>query len=343
MKKNEHYLIGGGGTATWQFYIDSEISLSNDIQDRTATIAERVFAAVTDVIIPIELTIGAASIPTETPIEDAFREAEPVSDSQFVLKDEDGIEFEQYEKKVASISADDNRVLHISKIATEATKVQVFLRNGMQTISAGTSEYFKNENPDVDKGLDYAPLNFSITHHGSRHAPKGELKGQSVYRVVLRTNSDVWFDDTTFARINRARLSEIFYNINSSLPVVALKFSADDLKGYTDTDVAGVFEYGGPPANELIKDYRVNWVQSELVETASQYEEGGETIFEVTSDAESILTDELRRRIEAYVEQQRELGNAPQADRLRIVRTDGTPLEAMFTDSGLEWTDDVVQ
>ncbi|PSP84574.1 hypothetical protein BRC96_05510 [Halobacteriales archaeon QS_6_64_34] len=117
-------------------------------------------------------------------------------------------------------------------------------------------------------------------------------------------------------------------------------FIVDDMKGYGDADAEAVFDYDGPPAEELIKEYRIDWVESELVETAAQYEEDGNTVFEVMSDAESITTDELRKRTEAYVNQQQTKGNAPQADRLRIIRTDGTPLEARFSDGDIGWIDD---
>ncbi|QLH80889.1 hypothetical protein [Halosimplex pelagicum] len=97
---------------------------------------------------------------------------------------------------------------------------------------------------------------------------------------------------------------------------------------------------GRPSSEQLLEDYRKEWVEREIVESTTQHIENRETVFEIASDAAAVQTAELRARIEAYVDYQREQGNAPRADRLRIVRTDGTKLEATLTDGTLEWVDD---
>ncbi|WP_436925778.1 hypothetical protein [Halosimplex amylolyticum] len=340
MEKNQDYLTMIRGSTSWKFYIDSEIELSNEVPDRTAAVMERIFATLGRDIAPIVLKLGVASLPSQTPIDEAFSEAEPVLDSNGTIKNCHGITYQEYAERVAEIATEDDRVLHVSKVATESTCVKVYLRSGMQTIDATESEYFRNDRSDVDQVPDHAPLSFSVIHQSSKYRPGGKLAGDSVYRITIGTDSDIWFGDTEIAQINRARLSKLLHEINDTFPVVARDFSVGEMDRYTDADPSVVFEYDGPPAEELIREYRIDWVESELVETAAQYDEAGETVFEVTSDAPTVQTEELRKRIEAYVDHEREQGNAPQADLLRIVRTDGTQLEAKLTDDTLEWVDD---
>jgi len=340
MQKNEDYLTIGSGRATWSFYIDSKITQSDDVPARTASVVERVFTALGTDIVPVRLKLGLTSIPTETPVRDAIKRPGSLADSPFIFEDRDGFTFENYAAQLADIPIEDNTVLYIGKVGSAITNSRIYLRSGMQTIGAERSPYFRFESSDAPVGPEYAPIAFSILHLGPRYGPEDGLDGDSVYKVGIGTDSDIWFDETPIAKINRARLHALLYEIDSALPVFQRSFIVDNMKGYGDADAEALFNYDGPPAKELIKEYRIDWVESELVETAAQYEENGSTVFEVTSDAESITTDELRKRIEVYVNQQQTKGNAPQADRLRIIRTDGTPLEARFSDSDIEWTDD---
>ena len=340
MKKNIDYLTEGTGWANWQIYVDSKIAMSDEIPDRTKSIVEDVFEALGDTVTPKTLDLGISSLPAQTPIPAAKKQAERLPDSPLTVDSKGKITFESYLDRLAEIPVDDGRIVQNSKIHTETAKVQIFLRSGMQTIDISGSAYYELEQPTVEDSPNYAPLAFTIIHFGPKYGPEDKLEGDSLYRISISTRSDIWFDDTQIAQINRAQLHELLHRIDSVLPVVKRKFSVGEMSGYINADAEAVYDYDGPPADELIKEYRIDWVESELVETAAQYEEGDETIFEVTSDAESVQTAELRLRIEAYVDQQQTKGNAPQADRLRIIRTDGTPLEARFSNGDIEWTDD---
>ncbi|PSP85817.1 hypothetical protein BRC96_01120 [Halobacteriales archaeon QS_6_64_34] len=321
-------------------YADSKIALSDEIPDRTASIVEDVFATLGETVTPTTLRLGISSLPAQTPIPAAKEQAELLPDSPLTVSNPDKVTFGDYTDRLAEIPVDDGRIVQNSKVTTDATKVRIFLRSGMQTIDSSGSTYYEREQPTVEDSLNYAPLVLTIIHFGPKYGPEDKLEGDSLYRISISTGSDIWFDDTQIARINRARLHELLHRIDSVLPVVKRKFSVGEMSGYINADAEAVFDYDGPPAEELIREYRIDWVKSELVETAAQYEEDGNTVFEVTSDAESITTDELRKRIEAYVDQQQTKGNAPQADILRIIRTDGTPLEARFSDGDIEWIDD---
>ena len=340
MKKNISYLTYEGGTAAWQFYIDSEIAESDAVPEQTASIVERAFGILDSEIVPVSLRLGVATIPAQTPLRTALDEIESLSDSNIVVEDQHRVTFEKYAERLADIPLDDRRVLHNAKVSTTATKVRVFLRSGMKTIDPEESPHYRYDSPDAEGTPDIGPLGFSILHLWPHYGPEEKIDGESIYRISVLANSNLWLDDTPIATINRTRLQSLLHEIDDAFPVVKRKFTVDDMKGYGDADAEALFNYDGPPAEELIREYRIDWVESELVETAAQYNEGDETIFEVTSDAESVQTAELRLRIEAYVDQQQTKGNAPQADRLRIIRTDGTPLEARFSDGDIRWIDD---
>jgi len=338
-QKNVDYLTRSGGSANWQFYIDSKITQSDEAPERTESVVEQVFAALGTDIVPVTLNLGLVTIPAATSLPAAFDNCEQLPDAPDSIEHSDGVSFETYSERLAGISIESGRILHNSKVAVTAARSSVFLRNGIETIDVEASPYYRYDSARIDGSPEGGPLGVTVLHLWPNYGPEDKLDGDSLYRVTVGTDSNVWFDDTAIAHINRARLHALLHRIDEALPVVKRKFTATDMNGYFDPDAAAVFEYDGPPAEQLIREYRVEWVESELVTTSTRYQENGEPVFEVTSDAEALQTDELRRRIEAYVDHQRTQSNVPQAELLRIVRTDGTVLEARFTEEGVVWTD----
>lgn len=349
MEPNQDYVRVTRGVANWEFKVDSRVTETDRLPERTDEVVSRTLSVLANAVEPDKLRVSGSSVPSGIPLEDAFDEAEPLDETPITINCKEGYAVEEYKDRIGQIDIDDGRVLNVAKVETRSESVPVFLRCGFETIEDEQSRYYMPDWGDERGGPDNSPLGFSILHMPAKYGPEEKLTGHSVYRIMVGTGSDIWFNESRIGEINRARLNESLHAVDDAFSVVEYQFRVEDMKivgeevtTYSDPDAAAVFEYDGPSSDELIEEYRVDWVDSELVETATEYtDDGGETVFEVTSDAASVETAELRARIEAYVADQRDRGKTPQADRLRVVRTDGTTLEARFVDDGIEWVDGV--
>ncbi|QLH80894.1 hypothetical protein [Halosimplex pelagicum] len=338
MHRNLDYVTDDGGTANWQFYVDSEITSVPESEERTIDVLERLRSAIYPYVELKEIRLGVLQVPESASLEDALTAGKQHPESPITIRSQSALTGDDVAERLSQLQPDESCVLYASDIVSEQTSVELFFRDGVFAIDGERSDRYRSSTAATEPK--YSPMSCSILHRGPKYSPVELQGGESVYTLSIGTDTDLWFDDSMIGQINRARLHEILRTLENSLPIVDCNFTVSDMKSYADPDATAVFEYDGPPADELIREYRIDWVESELVETATQYHEGGEAVFEVTSDAPRVQPEELRKRIEAYVDHQRQQGKPPQADRLRVVRTDGTQLEATLTDDTLDWVDD---
>lgn len=321
-----------------QLAIASKDPFFAEITEMILSLNEAVVEGFSDVYCPKTLKTGSSSVPSTDSLDDFLSDAEEVSIYSVDVSDDIAVvtnELREYlNRDVERIDAP----VFISGGRYEDATWSVYLPAGEIEVGPENSEIYRLQKKGDIKSVRSmrAPLELSLRAATNTYAPDGYDK-PVIYKLTIMVGADIYVEDSPIGEINRACLHEAIEYIAERFDVVDRSFSY----GFTKEPWMRehLFEYDGPSSDELIREYRLNWVQSELVQTVKKYKEDGETIFEVTSDAAAVLTDELRKRIEVFVDHQQAQGNAPQADRLRIVRTDGTSLEATFSDGNVAWAD----
>ena len=321
-------------------YIASPESSLEKLCEKMLALNEAVLEGFSTVFRPETSSIQTFSVPKDTPLQNLIDRREAVNSHSVTIGDDVESTIIQLREL---LEADSDRIdspVYIPACWYGNTTYSVYLPAGEIEITPDDSQHYRlQKNGDIkNKRPSYEPLEIKIKLLKNEDVVP-EYDRPFVYGIKITIGADVFVEGSDIGEINWARLSDAMEYVSDRFDVLEksfLPFRYDREQWIQDH----LFGYDCPSSESLVREYRLDWIQSELVQTATQYEEDGETIFELTSDAAAVLTDELRKRFEVYVDYQREQGNAPQADRLRIVRTDGNPLEATFSHGRLKWVDE---
>jgi len=268
------------------------------------------------------------------------------------VQSEDIVSITDLEEAIASINvASDQHLvpLSLSMNLTE-TQAKVFLNQGFVLVDQDCEYYWKRDKMQViEETPDRSPTTLQINHTNNflefsnpvkQHRDPLEAKSDTLYEIEITTTSDIWTVGGTgdekidaIGQINRARLNEAATTIQTNLDVLYGNWVSVDFGGLRDL-FTEVLDYSGPPPEELIRQYRVNWVESKLRDKAAGGVVNGERVVSFGQVPELVFPAEIRARVEAYVQ---DTDSTETIDRVRVATMDETQLEGLVTEDGIEW------
>ena len=226
----------------------------------------------------------------------------------------------------------------------------VFLNQGWQPMETGSDSYKSiDDYMVIDESPDGPPIFVYIGHSSNSlihdpiesyyESPQNECK--TVYRIKVDVQSDIWIRDETgdedvdaICRINRAHLAETFDQLIDSHDVLETYFLPSGFPGVHE-HMQAVLEYNGPPAEELIRDYRRRWVTEHLRAQARAYEtDDGTQGIDFGLVTQQITIEELKKRIETYLMAD---SSTDPIDEIRVRVEDGTELCGRLSEGSVDW------
>jgi hypothetical protein len=229
-----------------------------------------------------------------------------------------------------------------------AGPTRVFLNQGLTWIDRGNTAYRKRKHHTLLNESPSHPLAslHLVTRPNSRlSAPVERFYDDSheecehVYEVEFLTHSDIWFVDDTgdewvdaIARINRARLNAAFEQLMRSHDAFETYCLPSGFPGVRK-HIRAVLTYDGPDADDLLAQYRRQWVASKLNPRVSGRVADGDRTLDVGRVDERMRAAELRRRVEAFLQYE----YISPIHRVRVEAADGRPLVGTLSDGSVEW------
>jgi hypothetical protein len=326
-------------TGRVRVYIRPRSDDLRELTDEIATICTETVGAFGEFYTPGSLSAGFCRVGDPEVTEATFSARENVATHSFPVELSDPSALEDTIREFgAEQNANTTDYVYLSDFEFDGSVVRIYIPAGDVEISEDSPEPHLEHGDDPETAPDNPPFYIQFAHFPGTHVKSVDPAPTHVYALLLYLNAETYFEDSLIGEINRARVREGIARIRDRFDVIECTAAPDRLSETRLNEE--LLRLDGPTSEQLLQDYRKEWAEREIVGRTAQYTENGETVFEITSDAAAVQTAELRARIEAYVDHQREQGNAPRADRLRIVRTDGTKLEARVVDGTLEWADD---
>jgi len=336
---NQTLLSEPNQTGRVRVYIRPRSDDLRELTDEIATICAETVGALQEFYTPSSLSAGFCRVGGPEVTETTFSARESVATHSFPVESSDPSALEDALREFAAEqNASKTDHTYLSDFEFDGSVVRIYLPVGDVEVFNDSPSPQLEHGEDLGTALDNPPFYVQFAHFPGTHLESADPAPTHVHALIFHLNAEVYFEASRVGEINRARVREGIAKIRDRFDVIECTTAPDRLNE-TQLDEE-LLRSGGPSSEQLLEDYRKEWMEGEIVESTTQHTEDGETVFEIASDAAAVQTRELRARIEAYAAHQRERGNAPQADRLRIVRTDGTKLEAELVDGTLDWVDD---
>jgi hypothetical protein len=327
-----------GGVVT--IYISPEATHLAGINKEIKNLCGCVYGSFERIYDPVGIIIGACEVTQDDQVSDILETREGFDSHTIPTRSQRiGQTLSEISEWIARVNENSENAIYIASVEFQKPTVSVYLPVGEISVSTEDSERYRfhKRGKDLGQAPDQPPFDLTILHHSNKYVRTEGFELDHVYQVKINVSSKVFFEESQIGQINRARLSE----------------SIDRLRNQTkvfDTVLQGSFpkkpwmeerllEYDGPSSEELIRQYQLKWVDEELLGTESKYAEDGTEVVEFSTDQTDILTEELRKRIEVYLEENPANGPHIDADLLRITRPDMEPLEGRLDESGVMWTD----
>lgn len=250
------------------------------------------------------------------------------------VQSEDGISIADMETAIESATVAPDQTLVPLALEMSETQTRVYLNQGFLLVDQDCQYYWKRQKSQViEETPEYPPMKLSISHK------KDPPDYDTHYKIKVTTTSDIWtlaaIDERvdTLVQINRARLAEAVSNLKSSLELLYADWTSVDFGGQREY-FNKVIDNDGPSSEELIYQYRVNWVKSTLLDQATGTVVDGERVVDFGQIPELVFPEELRARIETYVQA---TDSTETVDCIRVTTDEGIQLQGAVTDDGIDW------
>lgn len=341
------------GVLTYYASILPHAGTAEEWQREVVDLIGHVLDAFADVVTVTEAELLLQSVPRDSSTNDGspVDQYDARESDEVVVRSDDGITREHIVSAVDDTAcAADTTVVPVRFQMTDGS-ARVFLNQGFLTVDEDCQWYRKRKhNVTSDETPDRPPVHLVFTHNVNtrssgfirRYYDSPDEECDTAYDLQIGTTTDLWIVDETgdddvdaIARINRARFYEAFSGIEDSEDLLATYWISVDFERLPE-HVDAVLDYDGPPADELLAEYRRDWVEARLRDQAIGEAVDGERIVHFGPVDEHVFSDELKRRIEVYL---RETDQFDVVDQVRVTAHDGETLTGSVRDDVVHWVD----
>ncbi len=265
------------------------------------------------------------------------------------MQSDNGLMRDHIEDAIAGVDTTaDTTLVPVSFRMTDGS-ARIFLNQGFVTVDEDCKWYWKRKHNAVrDEIPDWPPVFIEFTHSRNdlssnfieRYYESPEEECDAVYELGISTTSDIWIDDETgdedvdtIAQINRARFYDAFSKIEDSEDLLATYWISVDFAPIPEHADA-LLNYDGPPAKELLAEYRSDWTETRLRGQAIGETIDGKRIVHFGPVDEYVFPEELKLRVEVYLRENKQYDTV---DQVRVTTNGGETLTGIVRDGDVRW------
>lgn len=344
------------GKLTYYVSIRPNAETLGELREGMLSLCETALAAFDHVIPVTTLRVRTRSVQRDetTPLDQALDRVLDGPVSSFTVSNDEGVTGADVRQALADHSETGQALFPINLTPLSCATV-VFLNQGFLTLDGSDDDapFYKmargtgiiGTTPDVE------PMAFVLKHKRNKpftnplqtfvDSPRESCETEYRLEVIIQTEhwTTIAPDDPAvdaITRINRARLHEALDTVIQSQDTLEVAYLPSGYLHPVDEDIQRLIAYDGPPADELLADYRRLWVDRHLLPQAVGTARDGHRHVDFGQADELVFPDELKRRIEAYLAAD---DSGASVDQVTVRTHDGTTLTGTTTDAGVEWQD----
>lgn len=251
-KKNVDFVTESPRRAAhWKFVIRPEAGTVDELLCDTLDKLGMLFDLCAPFVTPTEIAYRTDTLPPDlTPAEAVARE----EFDEHRIDGDSGVSFDQLASEIRTLS-NEIRKPYLAQVEFVNLKTRIFLKEGDVYVDGTTFEKYRLESREgvVDSDAPRRPLLSILFRHGPSGRTSYAETTETVYRIDVGTASDVWFDNSPVACVNRNRLSNLLGGIHEQFDILSTRFTSDFLEYPDEMAEAIVFEEPRPES-ELIRD-----------------------------------------------------------------------------------------
>lgn len=227
--RNERYVAATPNEYTWTLRVRGTAETPQTQFEESLAFLDIVWERLNGFIIPtsVEYVLQYADTDTEF-------NGRPMSDSLTAvtdtIRDELGVTHAQLVDSIQAHISSGGSSAWLTRVTIEKNRTAVSLGGDEFLLEAESEQYRRpgetaDEDDSTNPGQDLFKIElFSLDPFS---------KSSSDYEVVVWTFTDLWFDDTESAQMNRDRLAAMLSGLTKDLPTVDVEFNSDTLSAET--------------------------------------------------------------------------------------------------------------
>lgn len=220
-------------SSAWRFFIRGTTWNLSQVYDEIIYLTKKFFTISDEFFIPTKLYYPLSTKPYDCQIYQYFLLSklnfESIDFFEKEIKSESGISFNDFHNDILTIKTQEQYIRYINRVDLW----------GKTCFSLGSNEvYINNNSPkelyaywDYDEvDLDVSttdPITISLIHSSWKGNNEVEIIDPAYYEIVIRSNTDIWFESSETGLINRNILRNFIKKLYQNFDIVDTSFFGD--------------------------------------------------------------------------------------------------------------------
>lgn len=224
--------------SSWTFYIKGKARTISEAYHEIIGMTEKVLGFSEGFFVPTKIEYNVLTYSEDLPANRIFSfadrlcgfEIKPLDRIHRDLESNKEISYHEFEMDIQSIGTSEDVVREIRRIELDG-KTKFVLKGGDEYVDCNSKGLYvawtyDDEVSDERPGLN--PLNITISHESLKgHSEHVNLTDPAYYRIVFRTYTNMWFENTEIGFANRNRLRNVLRKVYDNFDVAFTLFLSD--------------------------------------------------------------------------------------------------------------------
>ncbi len=226
--------------SSWTFYLVGKAEKVSEVTDEILDIIKKVLDINNGFFIPTKIEYSLITESEDFTANSLFgTRIEPLDRFPREIKSDNGISSYQFKMDVQSIETPKDVVRYIHRIKMDG-KTR-FVLDGRDEYIDGKSKGLYAiicDGKVLDEQLSIGPLMIDVQQSSLKDESKSvEIANHAYYKIIFRTYTDMWFEDTQIGLANRSRLRRVLKGVYDSFDVTGTLFMSDHFSEKTLKEV----------------------------------------------------------------------------------------------------------
>lgn len=206
----------------WIFTKEMEAETIAETYDEVLSLCHDVFYASRNFLIPTTARFTLHAFDSDTDASRIFQ-VDPIDIETGEISHEEGLKFDQLERRIDESALGLNSPVSIFEIEITSATTVIALGQQAVAVNSGTGELYKwmYHGEPTDRRPSFDPVTVGI------YRRKGVELAKPIYKIVVTTHTDIWFEETQTGEQNLRRLAEVLSELDERLDPSEVDFHSE--------------------------------------------------------------------------------------------------------------------